>query len=191
MSRDIWVISDTHLNHDNILQFTDNLGVRIRPFGSTKEMNEHILERWNSVVKPGDLVYHLGDVALGSQEDFKKIWPKFNGSKRLIVGNHDDIKFLSSGGFFQKVLLWRVWSEYKMVFSHIPLHPSNIGIFLKEGDYVEGDVGKVKKSLFNVHGHTHQNKSPEGPYFNASCEAVNYFPVHIEELAKLAKEKET
>lgn len=188
MSRDIWVISDTHLFHENFLDFRDSTGAKIRPFSSVAEMNSRILDRWNSVVKPGDLVYHLGDVFIGDRDSFKKLWPKFNGSKRLIVGNHDDIKFLSAGGFFQKVLLWRVWPEYRMIFSHIPLHPSNTEILLKEGNYVEGDVGKAKTRLFNVHGHIHQNPSPDGPYFNVCVEALNYRPMHIEDLVLYAKQ---
>jgi calcineurin-like phosphoesterase family protein len=186
MAKDIWVISDTHLFHRNILNFTDSLGRKIRPFSSIGEMNEKILDRWNSVVKPGDKVYHLGDVTLGYADEFKSFWPKLNGSKRLIVGNHDDIKFLSSGGFFEKVLLWKVWPEYRMVFSHIPLHPSNATMYLKTGDYVEGDVGSKQVQMFNVHGHIHQNKSPDGPYFNVSCEAINYTPMHIEDLLTYA-----
>jgi calcineurin-like phosphoesterase family protein len=171
----IWVISDTHLNHNNILDFRDDLGNKIRPFGSVSEMNERILTRWNDVVKPGDKVYHLGDVAFGSKEDFKELWPKFNGSKRLIVGNHDDIKFLSSGGFFKKVSMWRVWTNFGLIFTHVPI-------------VVDKDHSEKRRVLFNIHGHIHQNPSPPGPYFNVSCEAVNYTPIHIEDLAKIARE---
>jgi len=169
MSRDIWVISDTHLNHENILDFRDELGNRIRPFSSVKEMNDCILDRWNSVVKAGDIVYHLGDVAFGSKEDFKTLWPKFNGSKRLVVGNHDDVKFMSSGGFFKKVSMWRVFTEFGLIFTHVPIHQSGL--------YTPG-----RKGLFNIHGHIHHNPSPEGPYFNVSSEAIFYTPMHIEDL---------
>lgn len=177
MTRDIWVISDTHLNHFNILKFTDEKGKLIRPFGSVKEMDEYILDRWNSVVKPGDKVYHLGDVTFGNKDTFKSLWPKFNGSKRLIVGNHDDIRFLSSGGFFQKVYMWRMFPEFNLILSHVPLHQSCLKTW-----------GQYGTSSLNVHGHIHQNKSPDGPYFNVSVEAVNYTPVHIEELASIANE---
>ena len=122
-SRDIWVISDTHFNHDNILHFTDDMGNKTRGhlFSSIEDMNEHIIERWNSVVKPGDIIYHLGDVAFGNKDEFKKLWPRLNGRKRLIVGNHDDIKWLSSGGFFQKVSMWRVWTDHGLIFTHVPI----------------------------------------------------------------------
>lgn len=171
--RNIWVISDTHFGHENILNFMDKNGNPVRPFSSVKEMDEHMIDCWNSVVKQGDKVYHLGDVFFGPKDNFKSLWPKLNGSKRLIVGNHDDIKFLSSGGFFQKVEMWRVWPEHKLLFSHVPLHQSMIQRFKSREETV---------LYTNVHGHIHQNKSPDGRYINVSAEAVNYTPVNLEEL---------
>lgn len=169
--RDIWVISDTHFNHKNILTFEDKVGKPIRPFQSVEDMNETMLERWNSVVKPGDKVYHLGDVFFGSKEAFQKFWPRLNGRKRLVVGNHDDVKYLSSGGFFDKVLLWRKFEH--LLFTHVPVHPST----LQEGRF-EG------KQMVNVHGHIHQNKSPDGPYRCVCVEQINYTPIHIDWLLR-------
>ena len=181
MSKNIWIISDTHLHHENILKFTDSTTgnlVRGHLFSNTNEMDEYILEKWNSVVKQGDIVYHLGDVFIGSKEKFKKMWPKFHGSKRLIVGNHDDIKFLSSGGFFQKVQMWRMFPEFGLMFSHVPLHESNLLRLTDRAGKYPDDCIKLK----NCHGHIHQNPSPDGPYQNMSVEAINYTPVNIEEL---------
>jgi calcineurin-like phosphoesterase family protein len=185
MSSDIWVISDTHFNHENILSFTDNNSgklIRGDKFASTREMDEYMIDRWNETVKPGDKVYHLGDVMFGDKEYFKSMWPKLHGSKRLIVGNHDDIKFLSAGSFFKKVHMWRMFPEFGLLMTHVPVHPSSLKIYVAEGEYEEGDVGKVQKTLLNVHGHIHQNASPEGPYRNMSVEAIDYTPVNIEEL---------
>jgi calcineurin-like phosphoesterase family protein len=184
MSKDIWVSSDLHLFHSNILNFTDSEGKKVRPeFSNVKEMNEHILEMHNSVVKPGDRYYCLGDVFIGDMEEFKKFWPKFNGSKNLIVGNHDNIKFLSSGGFFNKVQMWRMFPEFGLMFSHVPLHTSSMMRHVdKTKSYAEGC-----KVLYGIHGHIHKNKSPEGPYHNVSMEVINYTPVHIEDLIANAK----
>ncbi len=181
MSRDIWVISDTHLGHENILKFKDSKTgnpVRGHLFSNVDEMDEHILEKWNSVVKQGDIVYHLGDVFIGDKERFKKMWPKFKGSKRLIVGNHDDIKFLSSGGFFQKVQMWRMFPEFGLMMSHVPLHESNLLRLIDRSGVYPDDC----ETLLNCHGHIHQNESPEGPYRNLSVEEIDYTPVNIEEL---------
>ena len=48
MAGDLWVISDTHLNHRNMLNFRDHVtGNLIRPgFNSVEEMNEYITEPW-------------------------------------------------------------------------------------------------------------------------------------------------
>ena len=161
--RDIWFISDTHFGHKNILSWG-------RDVDTVEEMDAVMVERWNSVVKKGDLVYHLGDVFFGPKEDFNKLWPKLNGSKRLIVGNHDDVRFLSSGGFFQKVMLWRVWHDKPLLFSHVPVHE----------DCIQERI--LARGGMSVHGHTHFNGSPEGPYKSVCVELNNYTPVHLEEL---------
>lgn len=167
---DIWVISDTHWNHANILKFTDReSGKPVRPFQSVHDMNEIMVENWNSVVKPGDKVYHLGDVFFGSKEDFKVLWTRLHGRKRLVVGNHDDVKFLSSGAFFEKVMLWRKFEN--LLLTHVPVHPSTLG-----EDRFSG------KQMINVHGHIHQNKSPDGPYKCVCVEQTFYKPVNLEEL---------
>ena len=177
---DIWVTSDTHFFHTNILSFTDAYtGLRMRPeFSSVEEMNECMVDRWNSVVKPGDKVYHLGDVVMGNLEEFKKLWPRLTGSKRLIVGNHDDIKFLSSGGFFQKVQMWRMFPEFGLLMSHVPLHPSSLMRGAPDKNFAEHPPNQ----MLNIHGHIHQNPSPEGPYKCVCVEQTNYTPVNIEEL---------
>jgi calcineurin-like phosphoesterase family protein len=106
-------------------------------------------------------------------------WNHLNGSKRLIVGNHDDIKFLSSGGWFKKVQMWRQFTEFNLLLSHVPLHETSLS---------RGRPDTPSRML-NVHGHIHQNPSPPGLYYNVSVEAVDYTPQHIEDLAAIAKER--
>jgi calcineurin-like phosphoesterase family protein len=185
MARDIWVSSDFHFNHDNILKFTDSTTgklIRGEKFSSTREMDQYMLEQHNSLVKPGDIFYTLGDVMFGDPDYFQKLWPKLHGSKRLIVGNHDNIKYLSSGGFFSKVQMWRMFPEFGLLLTHVPVHPSNLRVFAAEGEYQEGDVGTVQKQFLNVVGHIHHNPAPEGPYRCVCMEQTDYKPVHIEEL---------
>jgi len=165
--RNIWIISDTHFNHSNILKFVDDKGENVRNFDSLQEMNETMIQNWNAVVRPGDIVYHLGDVFFGDQDWFKKTWPRLMGSKRLIVGNHDDVKFLACGGFFQKVMLWRLFKEHNMLLTHVPVHESNI-----------------RKVEFNVHGHIHQQESPTKRHVNVCVEKTLYTPIHIEDVLK-------
>ena len=78
-----WVCSDTHFFHSNIIKYCQ------RPFNSIEEMNENFIQNWNSVVKPNDTIYHLGDFGFGSLEKLSYIFSKLNGYKILISGNHD------------------------------------------------------------------------------------------------------
>lgn len=58
-----------------------------RPFSCVEEMDEVIVDRWNAVVGPRDLVWLLGDVTTdtGPSEHLARL----NGSIHLIAGNHD------------------------------------------------------------------------------------------------------
>lgn len=79
----LFIVSDTHFSHKNIIKFCG------RPFANADEMNEGLIEKWNSVVKPIDTVLHLGDVGFNYSSLFKII-PRLNGQgKMLILGNHD------------------------------------------------------------------------------------------------------
>lgn len=80
----IWFTSDTHFNHQRILQD--------RPeFNSLEEMNETLIINWNERVKPGDRVYHLGDFALGNASDLLPILERLHGQIYLVRGNHEKV----------------------------------------------------------------------------------------------------
>ena len=77
-------ISDLHFSHKNILSF-DN-----RPFFTISEMNEVIINNWNSVVSSNDEVYILGDM-FWNNNDINDILPMLKGRLYLIKGNHDSV----------------------------------------------------------------------------------------------------
>ena len=172
----IFVISDTHFNHANILTFKDSLGKPCRKFSSVEEMNEVMIERWNNVVRDGDTIYHLGDVLFGNDKDdwLNKNMPRLRGKKRLIFGNHDDPKHFVGKGHFSKTMLWRMFPEFNCLLTHVPVHPSTLG----EGRF------DFDKPVINIHGHIHTNESPEGPYKCVCVEQTNYTPVAIEDIVK-------
>ena len=174
--KNIWLISDTHFFHSNILKFTDDNGELIRGklFDTVEQMNECMLDNWNSVVKPGDIVYHLGDVMMGNKEEFKKYWKQLNGSKRLIVGNHDDIKWMAQNELFTKILMWRMFTEFGLLLSHVPIHESG----LRRGSPTD----ETAPMLLNIHGHIHQNPSPTEHHRCVCVEQINYTPINIEEV---------
>jgi calcineurin-like phosphoesterase family protein len=54
----IWFTSDTHFGHSNIIQYSN------RPFASVQSMDEVLINNWNQLVRPQDIIYHLGDFTL-------------------------------------------------------------------------------------------------------------------------------
>src|SRR5271165_3310117 len=76
-------VSDTHFFHQRILEYCPT-----RPWKTVIEMNEGLIEAWNSVVKPDDEVFHLGDFSLAFRP-VEVYTRRLNGMKHLIVGNHD------------------------------------------------------------------------------------------------------
>lgn len=156
---EIWLISDTHFNHSNIIHYCH------RPYRNVHEMDWDMVEKWNSVVKPQDHVYHLGDVYMKASRGYiDNILGALNGRKRLILGNHDNPKDCTIlMRHFEKVMLWRNFD--KVVLTHIPLREENI-----PGDRI------------NVHGHIHTNPAPTERHRNVSVEQINYTPVNLDEV---------
>jgi calcineurin-like phosphoesterase family protein len=79
----IFITSDTHFGHFNSIKYGN------RPYSSVEEMDNKLIENWNSVVSNEDYVYHLGDVSLAGIEKVAPILQKLNGVKHLVFGNHD------------------------------------------------------------------------------------------------------
>lgn len=160
MSKSYWVISDTHFGHENIIKYCS------RPFNDAYEMDEHIIDKWNSVVKESDHIYHLGDVWF-NKLNAAYILKRLKGRKRLIVGNHDEITHPYNLNSFDKIVLWRKLVDFKLLLTHVPVLDSCLD----------------EKTPINIHGHIHNNyKIGSQKYFNVSCEVINYTPVNLEEL---------
>lgn len=167
----IWFFSDHHFSHTNILKFKDKEGNLIRPmFDSVDHMDEYMIHEWNSHIKPGDHVWHLGDITFNKEKFTNKILNKLHGKLRIVVGNHDDILFLSKLGRIQKLVESRRFDEYGFIATHRCVHQENLWNHRKQ------------HGMVNVHGHIHHNPSPVGPYINVSVEATDYKPIHIDDI---------
>ncbi len=79
----LFFTSDTHFGHRHILEFCH------RPYSSIEEHDAALIENWNSVVGPDDLVFHLGDFGFGGFPFWKEIRDQLNGHIILVIGNHD------------------------------------------------------------------------------------------------------
>lgn len=90
----IFVTSDTHFGHSNIIKYTK------RPFKNAAEMDHTLIENWNSVVGEEDEVLHLGDFSFKAGKNLRENYvSKLNGKIHLILGNHDNPREVRSAGF--------------------------------------------------------------------------------------------
>lgn len=77
----VWLTADTHFCHANILKFCQ------RPFKDVTEMDLQMITRWNAVVGPADVVYHLGDLALcGDDDTFSTGFKAKNVNGKVVQG---------------------------------------------------------------------------------------------------------
>jgi calcineurin-like phosphoesterase family protein len=80
----IFYISDLHFGHSNIIRY-DN-----RNFSTVTQMDEALINNWNSVVTKEDTVYILGDITWYNDDQKNiEILKRLNGHKKLVKGNHD------------------------------------------------------------------------------------------------------
>lgn len=85
----VFVASDIHFNHLNILKYCPHRGGPETDWDKVAKMNEKIISNWNEIVGETDEVYVVGDVAMGLIEKAPALISRLNGKKYLIRGNHD------------------------------------------------------------------------------------------------------
>ena len=155
-TKSVFVISDLHLDHANIITYCQ------RPFDSVREMNEVLIKNWNNVVKPDDLVFFVGDMALGSSDEYIAV---LNGNIYFIWGNHDET------------------SDPDSMHASVPYSYKGIDfLFIHEPEMTPSEFkGWV------IHGHHHNNNLKKFPFFdpdkkriNVSVELVKYQPVSLD-----------
>jgi len=168
--RKIWVTSDTHFSHKNMLKFTKEDGSLVRPeFRDVHHMNDEIITRWNETVGDDDIIYHLGDIGF-NQSDLATILPCLKGHKRLLLGNHDNFDMSFYSDHFEKIGVVRQFG--KVLLSHYPVH-------IDPNDHHSYEL--------NIHGHIHHQPAPTKKHVNVSVEKTDYTPVLLDRLVAKCK----
>lgn len=141
MTKRVFVTADNHWFHENIVKFFRKDGItKIRPWDTLEDMHRDMKERWNATVGPEDLVYCLGDWALGNRKETVAIAEQLNGTKILIMGNHDSAPAELYLRYFKDVKACHIFESRGIVMTHIPVHERQF------------DRWKL-----NIHGHLHHD----------------------------------
>lgn len=168
----IWFTSDLHFNHARILEYEPET----RPFDTVEQMNDKIIKNWNSVVKPEDTVYVLGDFILGHADTVETILNKLNGTIILVRGNHDTpakIRAYKSHGVDVRDISYKEYKGVFFIMNHFP--PAFSEEFYNM-------VHSNNSEIVYLYGHVHGN-APKGYYDNAyhvGADTNDLTPISIE-----------
>ena len=164
----VWIWSDLHLGHANILRYAK------RPFRNKEEMDDALFENWRRSVGRGDRMIVVGDAAMAwavTAERERRIREAPGAEKLLIVGNHD----MDSSGLVPVQAFDGVHpaafapGDPPLVITHLPLR-------------------RVPGGAINVHGHIHEKPAPSGRHINVCIEQLAYKPVELRRIRALAAE---
>jgi calcineurin-like phosphoesterase family protein len=160
--------ADLHLGHHNLAVS------EIRKFQDEYYQDEHIIDKWNSIVKKRDVTYILGDVTMEKRSNYNQL-DRLNGIKIVVLGNHDMKNHVRDLLNHVEHVAGAVKIRHdgkNILLTHVPIHPSEFEYRL---DY-------------NVHGHIHnrlildKDMKVDHRYKCVSLEHINYTPITMEEL---------
>jgi calcineurin-like phosphoesterase family protein len=170
-----WFTSDEHFGHSNIIKFCN------RPFKDTSHMRETLINNHNEVVKPGDLVYHLGDMFWHNltDEECIAILMRLNGQHFYIYGNHEKQTLRCKA-----LINAFVWTK-DVENLHVDGLPN---IWLAH--YAHRVWNGSHRGAYHLYGHTH-NAMPEDSSlsFDVGVDAQNFYPVSLDAIVEKMKKK--
>ena len=140
-----FITSDIHFGHKNIMNFCPETRARFKH--NVDMMNQMIVQEWNEIVQPEDHTYILGDVAFCSHLTAARLLNQCNGSKTLIIGNHDTklIKHNEFTDCFIEI------TPYK----HITHKGNRVIMF----HYPIAEWDQMHRGSVHFHGHVHGGKT--------------------------------
>lgn len=180
----VYFTSDIHFSHDNIIHSCH------RPYKNVEEMNEALINNWNSVVNDDSLVFILGDVSWGN--NWRPFLERMRGRKILILGNHD-WKNLPPQSQLDEF--------FDVVTQQMHLKIEGREVWLNHFPFLcfNGTYRKPEDMVYALHGHIHYGKnSLEGKdiprmdflfpsQYDVGVDMNNYTPISWREIDKKIK----
>lgn len=158
--------SDFHFDHKNVIKH-DN-----RPFDNIGEMNDAIIMNHNSIVKPGDNFYFLGDLCFSKRPEY--FLEQLNGNLHFIKGNHDHrdtVKIFQRYGVYlgeqKKIKI----NQQEIVLNHFAMRVWD----------------KMHHGTWHLYGHSHGSlpDDPNSLSFDIGCMNFDYKPLEFEQVKQI------
>lgn len=156
----IFFTADTHFGDHR------TINLQKRPFDSVDAMDRVLIQRWNAVVGPDDVVWHLGDVARRGS-DVPALLGRLNGTKHLLRGNNDPDATVAATGWESAGNYAEIETDgYRLVLCHYPFRSWN---------------GQHRGAL-NLHGHSHGRLKPMLRQYDVGVDARDFAPVTLQQI---------
>ena len=156
----IYFTSDTHFGQQRTLEMSK------RPFNNVIEMNNILVNNWNSVVGKNEIVYHLGDFGDYRVREF------LNGEIILIKGNYERSGFKEEfekyTHYFKEIYDYTHKiniDEYEILMTHEPFRLKGM---------------QIDETHINLYGHVHKLCMVKPYGINVGYDAHYFKPIDLE-----------
>lgn len=154
----VFFTADTHFGDHR------TINIRRRPFANVAGMDAAMIARWNAIVRPDDVVWHLGDFAR-RPADVAGLLAALNGTKHLIRGNNDTVEadagWASIADYAESVV-----DGQALVLCHYAFRSWN---------------GQARGAV-NLHGHSHGALKPMPRQHDVGVDVREFAPVTLDQL---------
>ncbi|MXW42382.1 MAG: metallophosphoesterase [Acidimicrobiia bacterium] len=183
-----WYTSDHHFGHFNIIGYSN------RPFISTAEMDQTMVERWNDVVGDADEVWILGDLVMGKRKrGLGKYVAKLKGRKIFVPGNHDRCWQGHKGFKTKRVDFYEIGLIHEIIDNPEAHTVAGRRVLLSHFPYRQGLTYQEKFAEWRpidtgdwlLHGHVHASWQQQGQQINVGVDAWNFAPVSEDSIAAM------
>ena len=186
----IFFTADLHIGHENSLKF-DN-----RPFKDLDHMHRVFINNHNAIVPEDGITYFLGDIGMCNVDTMRSVLDKLNGTKILLLGNHDGgVNRMYNLGFDCVINTASMVIAGELVtLSHCPLkrvfREDTTGMRNEEngeqwhGVFRHPNLSVRNEGQFHLHGHIHspndgKSTKIKGRQYDVGVVANGYRPVSI------------
>lgn len=187
----VWFTSDPHWNHAFVAE--------LRGFGGTeagrRKHDETLLANFQKVVKKGDQVWWLGDLAMAKPDYALDMTLAIPGEHHLVVGNHDRVfpmlrdshkhmkQYMQVFVSVQAYARRRI-NNQEVLLSHFPYAGTDGDDHTEMPRYTQYRLPNEGRWL--IHGHTHNpEQRVHDKQIHVGLDAWGMFPVSLDHIQKI------
>lgn len=179
----IWFTSDWHLDHNNIIQYSN------RPFKSVEKMNGAIIDNCNTLVQHDDNLIFLGDFAFSKEiKRIKELRERINCQNfHFIYGNHDKKIRNNKRDFDGWFDIWGDYAEEDLIITRNGGERNKFVLC----HYAMRVWNKSHYGSYHLYGHSHGSlpDDPNSLSFDVGVDCWGFKPISIVQVEQVMNNK--